>query len=239
MRRCGKLGCICVALFAGCIPLQPLPDEPATLQVPSSPSPEPPQAIVRTKVNYAPASQESSIRVELVRGKLIGENPQFGIRPQVLTIGSPDPEIFHLGVTHVYLTEGLIRQCSREADLAAVLANELGRMVSQREAMVSDDIRKPERLAPIHLPIAGGGYAQEADPANAIELALYEKIFPRHPRKLARPDPQRVARKLLEHAGFQSTDLDAVQPILENAQRFSSLENQFKGTLKQSDWQRP
>ena len=225
-------------LLTGCVPQFTMPADPPTQQVTSAPFAEPGRA-APTKVNYTPASQETSYRVVMLKDKLIGENPQTGLKPYIIAIGSADPEIFHVGLNYIYITEGLVRQCQSEGQLAAVLANEMGRMISEREAAVSDEVRQPERALPIQLPIGTNGNARDRDPTNVIELAMHEKYYPKHPRKLARPNPQLVARDILERAGYQRTELDAVQPILQNADRCQVLGNQFKGTLKQSEWKAP
>jgi hypothetical protein len=56
---------------------------------------------------------------------------------------------------------------------------------------------------------------------------------------LTPPNPQQVARGLLDNAGYQRTELEAAWPILQNAARFAVWENQFKGTMKQSGWTTP
>jgi hypothetical protein len=229
---------VALLLLAGCVPTQLVPEEPPTQQVSSTPFAEA-RRPMPTKVSYAPAAQEVSFRVLLMKDKLVGDNPQVGIKPHVIAIGSADPEIFHVGMNYVYITEGMVRQCATEGQLAAVLANELGRMISEREAAVADEIRQPERLLPIQLPIGGSGSSRDRDPTYYNELAQHEKLYPKHPHKLPRPNPQLVARDILERAGFQRTDLDAAMPILQNAERFQVLENQFKGTMKQGDWQAP
>jgi hypothetical protein len=227
---------VCLLLLAGCLPT--LPEDPPTQQVAATPFAEPRQA-APTRVSYAPASQETSFRVVMVKDKLIGENPQVGIKPNVIAIASADPEIFHVGMHHIYITEGLARQCQSEGQLAAILAFELGRMIAEREATVSDEVRQPERQLPIQLPIGSTGNARDRDPTNYIEMAQHEKLYPKHPPKLVRPNPQLIAREVLERAGYQRTDLDAAMPILQNAERFQILENQFKGTTKQGDWKVP
>jgi hypothetical protein len=225
-------------LLAGCVPAQLVPEPPATPQVASAPFAEarPPAP---TKVNYAPASQEVSFRVLLMKDKLVGENPQVGIKPHVIAVASADPEIFHVGMNSIYITEGMVRQCATEGQLAAVLANELGRMIAEREAAVADEIRQPERMLPIQLPIGGSASGRERDPTYYNELAQHEKLYPKHPHKLPPPNPQLVARDILQRAGFQPTDLDAALPILQNAERFRVLQNQFMGTMKQGDWKAP
>ena len=242
-------------LTAGCtVP----PAQQATQQVPAAPFTDPRGPIVQTKVTYTAATQDTSYRVELVRAKLVGENtpagvpyvveliwgkpnganPQAGLKPIVTAIGSPDPEVFHTSANQIYITEGLVRQCQTDGQLAAVLANELGRIVSEREASVGDQARNPPPPLPIYVPI-GGGSARDADPTAYVQLAQYDKAHPKQLKPLLPPNPQQVARSILERAGFERTELDAVQPILQNAERYRNLENQFKGTPKQGDWKAP
>ena len=223
-------------MLAGCLPT--MPEEPATQQVASSPFSEPRRS-APVRVNYAPASQEASYRVLLIKDKLVGDNPQVGIKPYVTAIGSADPEIFHVGLNQIYITEGLIRQCQSEGQLAAVLANELGRMVAEREAAVSDEVRSPERQLPIQLPIGGTASGRDRDPTFEIQMAQHAKLYPKQPRKLAPPNPQLIARTVLERAGYPPTELDVVMPILQNAERTRVLANQFNGSMKQSEWKTP
>lgn len=229
--------CVTCLSLTGCIPLPRMPDEPPTQQVASSLN-EPRRALP-TRVQYAPASNETSLRVMLIKDKLTGDNPQLGIKPYVVAIRSNDPEVFHVGLNTIYVTDGLVQQCQTDNQLAAVIANELGRMISERESRVGDDVRQPERMRPVHLPIGGGGNAFEADPLHRIELAQFEKHYPKHPKGLPAPNPQNVAREILDRAGYQRTDLDAAWPILQNAQRFQVMESQFKGIPNQNGWKAP
>jgi hypothetical protein len=230
--------CLGLLLLAGCVSTPTVPDENATAQVGSTPFHEPGK-LAPTKVNYAPAAPDIGFRVVQVNGKLIGDNPQIGLKPFAIAIGSTDPEIFHVGLNYIYITEGLVRQCQSDAVLAAVLANEMGRMIAEREKSVADQIRAPEPMPPPSLPIGGIGNSREADPTRYVEMAFFEKQHPKTPPKLTPVNPQVVARSILEKAGFQRTDLDAALPILQNADRNSVLTNQFKGPAKQSDWKAP
>jgi hypothetical protein len=210
-------------------------DEPApTQQVPASPFADP-RKPAPTRVNYAPASKETSDRVLIIKDQLINHNPQLGLQPFALAIGSADPEIFHVGNT-IYITEGLVRMCGTNESLAAALAYEMGRMVAEREATVTDDVRSPDRLPPIDLRIGNNTNMSEANPLAQVELVRFEKARQRPAGKLPPPNPQFVARAVLERAGYQRTDLDAVLPALQNADRFKSMENQFKGNQKDGPW---
>jgi hypothetical protein len=230
---------IIVILLGGCVPWQTVPEEPATQQVSSMPFAGPGRPATSLSVNYVPAAKETADRVQMVRDKLIGQFEACGLRPSVNAVAAADPEIFHISLNRIFITEGLVKQCPTDGLLAAVLANEIGRMVAEREAAVSDEVRQPEHMPPIGLPIGSNGNSRDRDPINYIELAKYEKTYPKQTKKPPLPNPQLVARELLEHRGFQATDLDAALPILENAARFQTLENQFKGITLQGDWKQP
>lgn len=225
--RCGWMALLIAVV--GCLPLQ-LFDEPKTATVSSNPFGL--QAHDRSaKVNYQPADEAMATRVDAVARKLLADNPQIGLRATLFaTIGNaPQPEIFHTGPHMVYVTDGLVRRCASDAELAAALAVELSKIVAEREAGASPDMRSPDRLPPIQVPVGNAGQITNPDLVHEVELAKFEKERPRTRRPLPRPDPQQLARGYLEKAGFQSADLDAAQPLLRAAQNNITLERQFKG----------
>ncbi|MSQ94058.1 MAG: hypothetical protein EXR98_05820 [Gemmataceae bacterium] len=238
MRIRPMLCCLGLILLTGCPPRSFVAPESLPTQQVASCLQEPRKA-APTRVNYPPASQDASNRVLLIKDKLINDNLKFGLKPYVLAIGSNDPEVFHVGANQIFISEGLVRQCQTDGQLAAVLANEMGRMISERESVISDEVRQPERLRPIDFPIGNSVNSRDADPVRVAELAYYEKQYPKHTKPLARPNPQQVARTILENAGYQRTELDAAAPILQNAARIAVYESQFKGTTKQADWKTP
>jgi hypothetical protein len=234
MSRAVRLAGVGLLALGGCLPLDLFREDSDFAQVPTSPFPAPPQHVAkRPKTNFTPASQDIAWRVDSVGRKLLAANPQAGLNPLFATIGSPDPEVFHADLTIVYVTEGLVRQCRGEADLAAVLATELGRMVSEREAIARREVRTFEPTPPIPLPIGGQGNPLAADPTYYVELAKFEKEHPKsdRTRPLPPPDPRKVAVAILEQAGFQKADLDAAAPILRSAEQHCTLEHQFKGIV--------
>jgi hypothetical protein len=232
--RCGLV----LLLFAGCLSMPTARDENATLQVGSTPFTEPNKP-APTKTNYTAAAPDVGFRVMQIKDKLIGDNPQLGLKPFTVAVSSPDAEIFHKGLNYIYITDSLVKKCDTDALLAAVLANEMGKMVAEREKSVADQIRAPEPLPPPALPIGGGGNSRDVDPVYAAQMAKFEQQYPRTQRKPTPVNPQLVARSILEKAGFQRTDLDAAMPILDKAQNNSVLSNQFNGPAKQSDWKAP
>src|SRR5260370_28466581 len=108
-----------------------------------------PGPITRTSVR--PATTESAARVDLLGRRILAANPQIGMKPQFLVIGSPEPEIFHKKTGELFITEGLVKQCKTEGELAALLSHELGKMVSEREALAGPQARTPERLPPLEM----------------------------------------------------------------------------------------
>src|SRR5580765_5242411 len=76
-----------------------------------------------------PASTEAAARVDCVGRKILASNPQLALRPMFRTIGAPQAEIFHRGTNDIFITEGLVRQCTTEGQLAAILCTELGKAV--------------------------------------------------------------------------------------------------------------
>src|SRR5262249_35866318 len=101
-------------------------------------------AMPTAHVSCSPASEEAATRVGLIGQKLITANERLAIRPLFRTIGAPTPEIFHQGTREVLITEGLVKQCPSEGQLAAVLSRELGKMVSEREAAAGAQARNPD-----------------------------------------------------------------------------------------------
>jgi hypothetical protein len=190
------------------------------------------------KVNYQPADEALALKVDSVGRNLLAANPQLGLKTTLFaTIGNaPQPEIFHTEGGRVWVTEGLVQRCATEGELAALLALELGKIVADREAAASPQMRDPERLPPIQVPIGNAGQITNADLVHEVELAKFEKQRPKRQRTLPRPDPQQLARGYLEKAGYQTADLDSVQPHLQAAQQNMTLERQFKGTLLPNAW---
>lgn len=192
------------------------------------------------KINYEQADEAVCMRVDAVGRKLLHANPQMGLNPKATffaTIGkSPHPEVFHIGTHMVYVTDGLVQRCSSDPELAAVLALELGKIVAKREAAASPDMRNPDRLRPIQVPIGNAGQITNPDLVSQVELAKHEKERPKSQKSLPRPHPEALARGYLENAGFLAADLDSVQPLLQEAQNGTTLERQFKG-LNPANWQ--
>jgi predicted Zn-dependent protease len=184
---------------------------------------DPPAAALsqaQRRVMKAPATEATAKRVLEVGRKLVAANPTLGVRPLFITVGSPKPEIFHRGGGvegyQIYLSEGLVDRCKDDAELAAVLAVELGKIVAEREALTRAG-KPPEKPQPISEPIGNDvvGTFGSPDGTHAMELARLEK----ERRKAAPPaQPDVLARRYLEQAGYQPGVVDDVALLLRQAE---------------------
>jgi hypothetical protein len=204
-------------------PLGTVPDTHALAPTPTGPMPS---------LKSAPPTEAVARRVNEVAQRLLAANADLPLRPIFMAIGSPEPEIFHRDTSAVFVSEGLANRCTTDAQLAAVLSNELGKMVSTREALLVLRSRRSEREPPVSLPIGGdsGGTFGPADGTRLAELGKFEQSTGRGPAggpPPTPPDPQLLARTYLKRAGFTPADLDAVAPLLSEAQKHSDLELQI------------
>lgn len=219
---------------AGC-----LPDESSTQLVPSNPFHSSPIVQTPRQVSPSPASAEAATRVGMVGQKVVTANPQLGLRPLFRTIGAPHAEVFHLGTTQVCITEGLVKQCTTEGQLAAVLCMELGKMVAEREALAGPQARAPERQPPIEMRVGtdSAGAFGSPDGTRLAELGKYEREGGR-PGALppAPPEPAALARTYLMKAGYNAADLDAASPLIESVPGNNSLQKQLSAPGPVRPW---
>jgi len=224
--------------------LDPGKDDGGTALVPTSPFGVPLGSVQQTHtVAFAPASRETALRVDRVGRDVLAANPQVGLRPLFATIGAAQPELFHQGSNTlrddrcvIHITEGLVAKCQGDAQLAALLCLELGKMVSEREQMASPQMRNPARRPPPDVPIGNAGQFSAPDLTHMAELAPYDRDRERAVKQLPPPDPAILAGGYLEKAGFSSTELNSVAPLLAEAERNCALEKQISGATAVPIW---
>jgi hypothetical protein len=218
-------------LACGCVPLDMFKtdNEATTAKVPASFFATPTPVTIPTLTAKRPqGSAAACLAVDRVGNQLIAANPQLGIKPLFSTIGSPDPEIFHQDTSGLYITEGLVRQCQSEGQLAAVLSLELGKMVSEREGLVNPALRDPPKRLPMAIPMGNAGQFSGTEQLYTAEVAKLDADKRRSVKRVVPPDPEVLARKYLEAAGFDAKELTAVAPLVQAADRNYTLEKQFK-----------
>jgi hypothetical protein len=230
---------VSLAVAAGCDPLASTglwPDS-SIGTVPDRPFAGAPTGPLPTIANAPPATLAATQRVNAVGQRLLDANADLRLRPLLLGVGSPDPQIFHHDTTAIYVSEGLVNRCKTDAELAAVLASEMGKMVSTREALSALKARREERDTPVGLMVGteSGGTFGAADGTRLAELGRFEKETGHGPAGAPPsppPDPDVLARTYLKRAGFATTDLDAVAPLLREAAQHSDLEKQLTAPIR-------
>jgi hypothetical protein len=191
--------------------------------------------------NLTPASAEAAARVNGIGRSILAANPINGLAVvqtqcreeqtvRFTTIGAPHSEVFHRPPGDIFITEGLVRQCATDGQLAAVLCLELGKMVSEREAMTAQSVRQPDRQPPIDTGIGrDSGWGVAPDQTRLRELADYDRERKQRSQPLPPPDPAALARLYLVRAGFKDADLQAAGPLIQQAQGNAGLEKQMLG----------
>lgn len=215
-----------LCLMAGCV----FQDEKATL-VPADPFGNTPVVPPARKAAFAPAPLTTAARVDRVGRQLVEANPKLGLRPQFLTIGAPQPEILHQGVSEIDITAGLVDLCVSDAQLAAVLSLELAKMVTEREAAAGAQARRPERQPPPEVRVGSDnlGNVGAPDLTRQAELGMVEAKTPRRGQlPLPAPDPRTLALSYLANVGYGAENLDAVQPFLQKASENGTFARQLK-----------
>src|ERR1700719_2358292 len=149
MKRCVKtllailflpnLGCLSEDSHLSLVPQNPFGRTPA--QTPAGAS-------------LAPASLETAARVDRIGVQVCRANEKIlGFKPTWSTIGVPQLEIFHRDISHVFITEGLAKQCVTDGQLAAVLCLELGKIRSEME--IKAGLQVPLRAPPMEVSAGG------------------------------------------------------------------------------------
>jgi predicted Zn-dependent protease len=180
---------------------------------------------------YPQASLPIAERVDSLGRRIIAQNTFSGIEPMFWAIGVPEPMLFHKGYNELYISEGLVKQCKTEAELAAVLCSELGQMIAERQAARRVSAERdsiPEVGLPGGTAIATSGGTPD-DPGRAAERAYQEKRA-----KAQQPtrgeDARQLARGLMRGAGFDPAELERIEPLLKQSERGKALQKQLTGT---------
>jgi hypothetical protein len=213
----------CLVVASGCVPQEttlPIVSDNPFLKQPAD---------TALKAFHAPATEAVALRVNEVGQRILAANKDLPVKPAFQTIGSPTLELFHRGGSVIFVSEALVNRCPSDAQLSAVLCQELGRMMSQHEALAAIKARRPDRDPPVAMPVGSdsGGVFGAADAVRLAELAKQDQgrrpVGPPPPP----PDPQLLARMYLTRSGYIAADLDAVAPLLREAEQNSTLEKQL------------
>jgi predicted Zn-dependent protease len=204
--------------------------------VPNSPFKKTGQTRVASFKQAKPATEEESKRVQGVGQKLVAANPRITQKIAFLTVGQTQEEIFHQSekdVSTIVLTEGLAKQCKTDGELAAVLSQELGKVVSEQMAKMKPARRPlpPMLLADTRIgnnaENGAFGSSDRTEQMMAGHFAQESRQTPSLPA--TPPPPDTLARLYLKGAGFDAKNLETVAPLLRKAQKQSSVELSMTG----------
>ncbi|MHB1423403.1 MAG: M48 family metalloprotease [Gemmataceae bacterium] len=182
------------------------------------------------------ATQEIALRVDRVGKSLVNANPRINQKVAFLTLGINHEEIFHQtqkDVSTVYVTEELAKQCKTDGELAAVLSEELGKLVTEQMVQTRPS-RGPIPAVLLTNPRIGNdvnGTFGSPDGTDQLINAHLEKDWQRGRQTLPLPPPppETLARIYLKSAGFDPKDLDKVAPLLRKAEKQSGVEQSMTG----------
>jgi hypothetical protein len=234
VRRVALLAFLLGVLVGGC-----LSDDKNLTTVPSSPFTKPGRTQTASFKPAPKATQEIALRVDRVGQKIVKANPRLNQKVVFLTLGvSSKEEIFHQsqnGVSTISVTEGLVKQCKSDGELAAVLSQELGKLVSEQmvQARPPRSRPAPPLLMNPHVGNDNNGTFGTSDGTDQMIAARYEKEWRKEQQGLpVAVPPETLARTYLQSAGFDPKDLETVKPLLRKAAKQSSLEESM--TRKQT-----
>ena len=184
-----------------------------------------------------PGQLETAARVESVGRKLLGHTTFAGVEPLFHTFGVKESFLFHRGTEELMISEGLVAQCKTDEQLAAVLSAELGQMIAEKRGArsVGRNVDPIPAVGDGGNPVAGGGTRYDSN--REAELALHEKKFPRGAR-VDSGEATKVARELLESAGYDPGAMEKVQPLLKNSRRGDELRKQMGASAPAPKWER-
>lgn len=164
-------------------------------------------------------------RVEMLGRRIIEQNTFTGLNPLFHTAGVKDLVLFHRGPEELIISEALANRCKVEAELAAVLCSQLGRMMAERRS-ARDLGREVESFPEVGQGVKKQPKEKPKEPPATVASAT------------APADPDQLARDLMRGAGFDPAELDRVGPLLKLVERNDALRKQMAGPAPAPTWKR-
>ncbi|MFO0805557.1 MAG: hypothetical protein U0791_20845 [Gemmataceae bacterium] len=178
------------------------------------------------------ASVEHIRRVDDLAKRILDQNTFTGVDPVIRVLGVPESALFHRGANELFISEGLVKKCKTEPELAAVLCTELGKMMSQKRAAIAVG-RTPDPIPEVALP----GVSSDSSQVRQAELAL-QKRREDQKRAAEQAGDVQLAKDLLKGAGFDPAEYDRVQGMVKLSDRGEAIRKQLSGTAAAPTWNR-
>jgi len=175
---------------------------------------------------------QMSQRVDDLAKRILEQNTFTGIEPVMRVIGVPESVLFHRGANELFISEGLVKKCKTEAELAAVLCTELGKMMAQKRGAIAIG-RNLDPIPDVALP----GIASDSSQVRHAELALQKRR--EDERKAAENSGEvKLAKDLLKGSGFDPAEYDRVQGMVKLSERGEAIRKQLAGPAPAPVWNR-
>lgn len=171
-----------------------------------------------------PDHVENSRRVDELTKRIVDQNTFTGLEPIVTVLGFPEAALFHRGTNQLFISDGMVKKCKTDAELAAVLCSELGQMMAQKRAVIAVG-RNKDPIPEIALP----GGVNDSSGVRIAELALQQKRIDEK-RNRDESDAVQKAKDLLKGAGFDPAEFDRVEGMIRQSDRGEAIKKQMAGT---------
>jgi hypothetical protein len=177
------------------------------------------------------ASAKAATRVHAVGSEIAAKNAaELPARPVFMTVGLKEPMAFHQGSFEIIVSEGLVDRCPTDAELAAVLCHELGKLAAKKGP--KPGARADRELPPV-VPVSADvvGAAHTADMTRAAEEALADRRGSRggRPGREPRPDPKALAQNFFVNAGHSADDFGRMDHLLREAEENAEKREIMRG----------
>ena len=165
------------------------------------------------------AQQATAERVETLGRQVITQNTFTGIEPIFHLVGVKEPMLFHRGTEELFISDGLVKKCKTDDDLAAVLCSELGRMMGEKRAGVAVGRDSDPLLRGV-----GGKVDTGEDVPGAVATGTESATRPIGKQET---DGAKLAQELMRGSGFDPAALERVEPLLKTAERDHPIRKQL------------
>lgn len=174
-------------------------------------------------------------RVNLIGRQIVVQNTFTGIEPVFTVHHVKEQVLFHNGTEQLCISAGIVEKCKTDAELAAVLCAEMGKMVAEKRGAkaVGRDVDPIPDVNYGGNSVFGGGNA--LDVSQQANLAFHEKRYPRGAKDIS-ADATNTARELLKGAGYSPAELDRVEVLLKQSERGEKLQKQMSASAPEPTW---
>jgi hypothetical protein len=191
-----------------------------------------PEAWKKGKVSVA--SVQVAERVETLGRRIIAQNTFTGLDPLFMTINPSETVLFHRGTEQLWISEKLVKMCHSDAELAALLCTELGRMMAEKR--LAQKVGRDKESIPDVVSPTGSA----VDVFQTGTIASREMPIVPGGRDVGRgqsTDPATLARELLRGVGFDPAEFDKVAPLLKLAEGGETIRKQIVGSGPVPTWE--